>query len=389
MVAIETVPAVSRVILKAYNPHELSPETVKGVATGREQPLEHILEIIRRNVDAPSLQHVIVSAPRGYGKSFFLRYIEIRLAEIVKAEQLPIAMALLPEELPHVKEPDTLIAEIKRTFTKAPANTVNVRWVEDDGDAWDEAVAELDSTISDKFGGGRGLLVAGVENFDLLLRKAFGKSTQAGRLREFLTRHGNRVMLIAASARGAVDRDYNRPLFKAFEEIALEPWTIDQCLDFFRAQRREAKKPPLTEVQEAKAKAVATYIGGTPRLATMIGEALLEDDPLRAAELLEKLVDELTPYYKERVEVLPTRSQGLLDALLRGGTVLSNRACPSRRRAEPAGDCCTARRIEKRFGHHRRESARQRRGAAACHRPRLRALLSQTHPQSRPGNLSA
>ncbi len=310
---------MNRVILKAYNPHELSPETVKGVATGREQPLEHILEIIRRNVDAPSLQHVIVSAPRGYGKSFFLRYIEIRLAEIVKAEQLPIAMALLPEELPHVKEPDTLIAEIKRTFTKALANTVNVRWVEDDGDAWDEAVAELDSTISDKFGGGRGLLIAGVENFDLLLRKAFGKSTQAGRLREFLTRRGNRIMLIAASARGAVDRDYDRPLFKAFEEIALEPWTIDQCLDFFRAQRREAKKPPLTEVQEAKAKAVATYIGGTPRLATMIGEALLEDDPLRAAELLEKLVDELTPYYKERVEVLPTRSQGLLDALLRGG----------------------------------------------------------------------
>lgn len=310
---------MSRVILKAYNPHELSPEAVKGVATGREQPLEHILEIIRRNVDAPSLQHVIVSAPRGYGKSFFLRYIEIRLAEIAEDEQLPIAMALLPEELPHVKEPDTLIAEIKRTFTKAPANTVNVRWVEDDGDAWDEAVAELDSTISEKFGGGRGLLVAGVENFDLLLRKAFGKSTQAGRLREFLTRRGNRIMLIAASARGAVDRDYDRPLFKAFEEIALEPWTIDQCLDFFRAQRREAKKPPLTEVQEAKAKAVATYIGGTPRLATMIGEALLEDDPLRAAELLEKLVDELTPYYKERVEVLPTRSQGLLDALLRGG----------------------------------------------------------------------
>jgi len=319
VVAIETVQTVTRVVLKSYNPHELSPETVKSVATGREQPLEHILEIIRRNVDAPSLQHVIVSAARGYGKSFFLRYVEVRLAEIAKNEQLPIAMALLPEELPHVKEPGTLIAEIKRTFTKAPADTVGVRWVEDDGDAWDEAVAELDSAISKKFGGDRGLLVAGVENFDLLLRKAFGKSAQAGRLREFLTRRGNRMMLIAASARGAFDRDYDRPLFKAFEEIALEPWTIDQCLDFFRAQRREAKKPPLTEVQEAKAKAVATYIGGTPRLATMIGEALLEDDPLRAADLLEKLVDELTPYYKERVEVLPARSQGLLDALLRGG----------------------------------------------------------------------
>lgn len=66
-------------------------------------------------------------------------------------------------------------------------------------------------------------------------------------------------------------------------------------------------------------KAVATFIGGTPRLATLLGDALLENDPMRAADLLERLIDELTPYYKERIEVLPSRSQALLDTLLRGG----------------------------------------------------------------------
>ncbi|MGO9006500.1 MAG: hypothetical protein ACLQIQ_04020 [Beijerinckiaceae bacterium] len=317
-------------LLKAFNPHELSADLVLGVATGREDQLSKILATIRANIDAPIKQHVIVSAPRGYGKSFFLRLVEVKIAELAAKEGLPVAMALLPEELPHVKEPETLIAEITRSFLRAPADTISVRWTEDDGESWNEAIADLESALDDRFGKGPGLLVAGVENFDLLVRKAFGASVQSGRLREFLTRRGSRVMLLAASARGAFDRNYDERLFKAFDEIVIERWSIEQCLDFFEAQRAAASKPPLDDVQRAKARAVATFIGGTPRLATLIGEALLEQDPLRAADLLERLVDELTPYYKERIEVLPSRSQKLLDALLRGGekcsaTVLAER----------------------------------------------------------------
>jgi hypothetical protein len=305
-------------LLSAYNPHELKADTVLKVATGRDEPLARLLHIIRGNLTANTKQHVIVSAPRGYGKSFLLRYVQVKIEEIAKNEGLPVAMALLPEELPHVKEPDTLLAEIRRTFLNEPADTVRVRWVEDDGEAWYQRVRELDTAITERLGS-NGLLIAAVENFDLLLRKTFAKDVHGGSLREFLTRKGNRVMLLTASARGAFDREYDRPLFKAFEEVALEPWTVDDCIAFFRAQRAAAGKQPLTNAQEAKAKAVATFIGGTPRLATLIGDALLEDDPLRAADLLDKLVDELTPYYKERIEVLPARSQALLDGLLRGG----------------------------------------------------------------------
>jgi tetratricopeptide (TPR) repeat protein len=306
-------------LLKAFNPHELSAELVHNVATGRERALHKVMSTVRSNLNASTKHHFIVSAPRGYGKSFFLRYVEITIAETAKVEGLPIAMALLPEELPHVKEPDTLIAEMRRTFLKAPANTVSVRWSEDDGSAWDQAIADLDAAIDQRFGAGRGLLVVGIENFDLLIPKAFAKSLYSARLRSLLTRTNGRIMLLAASARGAFDRSYDVPLFQAFEEVTLTPWNIDEVVDFLDAQRRVSGKAPLTNVQRARGKAVATFISGTPRLATLIGEALLDDDPVQAAALLEKLVDELTPYYKERIDILPPRPQALLDALLRGG----------------------------------------------------------------------
>jgi hypothetical protein len=161
--------------------------------------------------------------------------------------------------------------------------------------------------------------VALVENFDLLLRRAFPKEVQSSRLRALLTARGSRMMLVAASAGGAFDRDYDSRLFQAFKEVALEPWSVEDCLVFFDRQRNDAGKPPLAGSARARAKSVASFIGGTPRLATLLGDALFDEDVLRAADLLQRLIDELTPYYKERIEALPGRSQKLLDALLRGG----------------------------------------------------------------------
>lgn len=305
-------------LLSAFNPHDLPEATVRTVATGREGDLADILKTIRDNLGAASLQHLIVSGPRGFGKSFLMRHIQLEIPRIARDESLPLVPVLMPEEMPHVKEPETLVRELTRALTGGAGADAELTWHEDEGSAWDAAVAELITAIRDKVGE-TGLVVALVENFDLLLRRAFPKDLHRSRLRALLTRAGGRLMLIAASASGAFDRDYDGRLFQAFREIALTPWTIDECLDFFDRQRRDAGKAPLDELTKARAKAVATFIGGTPRLATLLGDALLGDDVLGAAQLLQKLVDELTPYYKERIEALPGRSQKLLDALLRGG----------------------------------------------------------------------
>jgi len=320
-------------LLSSYNPHELPEATVRAVATGRDHPLHEVLSVVRSNLDAPTMQHLIVSAPRGYGKSFMMRHLELEVARIAREDGLPLAAVLMPEEMPHVKEPETLIRELTRALTGGAGDEAELSWHEDDGAAWEAAVAALSAAVRERLGE-RGLLVALVENFDILLRRAFPKEDQVSLLRGLLAEPGGRVMLVAASAGGAFDRDYDRRLFQAFHEIQLKPWTDEECLTFFDRQRIAAGKSPLDDRARARARAVARFIGGTPRLATLLGEALFEDDLLRAADLLRRLVDELTPYYKERIEALPGRSQKLLDALLRFG--------------EPAGPSEIARRVKAR-----------------------------------------
>ncbi|HEY8125920.1 MAG TPA: tetratricopeptide repeat protein [Methylocystis sp.] len=305
-------------LLSAFNPHEFSESRVRTVATGRTEDLKNILATIRGNLTAATIQHLIVSAPRGYGKSFMMRHIQIEVERIAREENLAVVTLLMPEEMPHVREPETLIRELTRALTGGAGEDAELTWHEDEGAAWDAAVEALEAAIHQKLGA-RGLVVAQVENFDLLLRRAFAKEVQASRLRALLTKPGGQLMMIAASASGAFDRSYDDRLFQAFREVELEPWTVEDCLDFFDRQRKDAGKPPLDEFTRARAKAVASFIGGTPRLATLLGDALFDADMLRAADLLQKLVDELTPYYKERIEALPGRAQKLLDALLRGG----------------------------------------------------------------------
>jgi tetratricopeptide (TPR) repeat protein len=305
-------------LLSGFNPHELPEATVYAVATGRKDDLRDILRDVQTNLGADTLQHLIVSGPRGYGKSFLMRHIQLDLQHKAKESGWNVAVVMMPEEMPHVREPETLIREITRIFEGGDSNLTELSWHEDDGAAWDSAVAALEAAIDQRLGKG-GLLVALVENFDVVLRNAFPKTIHANRLREFLTRKGGQVMLITASATGAFDRDYDKPLFQAFKEITLAPWSVEQCLSFFDRQRAAAGRGPLEGAMLGRATAVASFIGGTPRLATLLGEALLDEDVLKAADLLQRLVDELTPYYKERVEALPGRSQKLLDALLRYG----------------------------------------------------------------------
>lgn len=305
--------------LSAFNPHDMSEATVRTISTGRSQDLDKIITTVRGNLKAGTISHLIVSAPRGYGKSFLMRLVQLELTRLAREEDLPVAVVLMPEEMPHVREPETLLNEIVRTLNGGAGSAASLTWGEDDGALWDKAEEDLRRAIDNHPNARNGLIVALIENFDEIIRRAFSKEVQSSRLRRLLTEPQNRLMLISASSSGAFDSDYDKPLFRAFEEVRLAPWTLEECLAFFDRQRCDAGKPPLDPIAKARARAVALFIGGTPRLATLLGDALFDDDVLYAADVLHKLVDELTPYYRDRVEALPGRSQKLLDALLRGG----------------------------------------------------------------------
>lgn len=324
-------------LIETFNTHSMSAEVVKAVATARELELGEVMSAVQRAAGQPLeiAQHLIVYGERGSGKSFLMRLIEIEIERLAREEALPVVSALLPEEQYNIRSASQLIraiaSKVRGAGWEAAAFTLDFRPL---GEAWEAAVAELDAALDKRFGKGLGLVVAMVENFDTLARSLFGgkvitrqktASTRAIEqnnaeqlLRKLMSTNGSRLMLIASAA-GAVDQDYERPLFQAFKTLDLRIWTSDDCIAYFNRRRALEQQSALSPQEEARARAIAEFIGGNPRLAQLLGEVLTTPDARSITATLDALSDHLADYYRHRIEELPPQSAGLLDALIRNG----------------------------------------------------------------------
>jgi tetratricopeptide (TPR) repeat protein len=315
-------------IVRTFMTHDMRDEDIEALSTGREDEFARIMSAVARSRRASpgALQHVVVYGSRGFGKSFMTRRVQIAVTGM-EGDLGPVIYILLPEEQHNLqRSPHALLDTIALKLADVANNgddafeAAMFQWPKPGEEAkrWDQAAIRLEHAIDDALAGGKGLVIAVVENFDVLLATLFKNEEDEQRLRLWLDRRKNRVMLFA-TATGTVDLDYERPLFKALEPVQLSPWTAADCIAYFNRHREHEGRKPLDGEQEAKARAIADFIGGTPRLAQLLADVLDTQDALTVAETMSALADRLAEYYRRRIEDLPPLGRGLLDALIRGG----------------------------------------------------------------------
>ncbi len=315
-------------IVRTFMTHDMRDEDIEALSTGREDEFARIMSAVARSRGASpgALQHVVVYGSRGFGKSFMTRRVQIAVGGM-DGDLGPVVYVLLPEEQHNLqRSPHALLDTIALRLNDIASNADEAfeaalfQWPKPGEEAkrWDQAAIRLERAVDNALPCGKGLVIAVVENFDVLLDTLFKNEEDEQRLRLWLDRRKNRVMLFA-TATGTVDLDYERPLFKALEPVRLSPWTPADCIAYFNRHREREGRPPLDGEQEAKARAIADFIGGTPRLAQLLAEVLDTQDALTVAETMSALADRLAEYYKRRIEDLPPLGRGLLDALIRGG----------------------------------------------------------------------
>ncbi len=331
--------------IDVFNPRRLSDRQVEAIATGREAILAELVDTIQRNSQGGAIQHLALVAPRGYGKSFLLRQLRRRVEDLA-AQGWPVVYAHLPEELPNVSSVAGLIDEIRR-FAAGDLSGGIYHFRDEAPAALAAAEAALDRAMDERFGPGKGLVVAAIENFDELLEKFVRKAARTARrrdggqpkgkrlppgltagdltvelaLRGVLERKSNRLMLAISATRNIRNDKPAHPLFQWIVERPLAPWTPFEVLTYALRRRRLAKGPDalLSPREQTKLKVLAEFTSGAPRMIAVLVDHLLEQDLDHAALNLSALIDELTPYYKHRMDDLGDECQEVFDALLRGG----------------------------------------------------------------------
>ena len=299
-----------------FNPREMADSTVTALAIGREKLLQDFITVIRQRLESPvkptAGAHWLVTGQRGAGKSFFLRYAQIKIPQAFPDSR--VRFVLLPEELRNVRAPHNLLDEIRRMLVVAQGDQGRAAtWrTENPENAWKVSLEKLLAAFSES------LLVVGIENFAQLFDKVFTDDVAASLLRK-LMEHEPRILLLATAVDGSFDDDYGNRFYHQFEKRPLPNWDSQAHRKYLEERARLTDRTPTPE-QLARIDAYSRYTGGNARIAAILAAAILdEQDIVDASNDLNATIDKISDYYRALLDALPKNSEILFDALIRGG----------------------------------------------------------------------
>lgn len=312
-----TLPGVS-----LYNQDRQDDDIFVAAFVARRELLEMLLNILRAQGEGASSEHQILIGARGMGKTTLLRRLAIAIAqdEALNARFLPLRFR---EEQYNVLGLDVLwrncadsLAEWCDVNGHEPIAARLDQAVETE--AWRDPDAAADGFLDAcRRIGLRPVLL--LDNLDLILDAL--SEYQQWALRSVLQRADGPIVIGAATEYLAQSGDRTAAFYEFFHPHPLDPLTADEvfaCLRALADLRQEAGAPvrAILARQPARLRTLYTLTGGNPRVLALIYQLLERAESDTVFTDLEALLDQVTPFYKARVEQYQTPQQrAVIDAI--------------------------------------------------------------------------
>ena len=303
-----------------YNPEQMPDSEIKQTFVARQWLIDELLSLLKRQPTGAGTQHAVIIGPRGIGKTTVLLMFRLGIIESELGKRwFPVRF---PEESYSVNDlADFWMATLSHlAYESGDASLVATADAlrKESGEAGalcDGAVAAL----KDWCRGRKRRLVLLVDNLDMIFDQ-IGDSTENARLRDVLMNDGTFMLVGTATSFFKEARQYDQPLFNFFKTYNLDPLKSPQIDDLLRQRATVDKRADfdaLLKQNEARIKVLHYFTGGNPRLVLMLYRIVASSDFGDVRRGLEKLLDEVTPYYKAKIESLPAQQRKILDHVAR------------------------------------------------------------------------
>lgn len=303
--------------LNLYNPATLGAEQLLREFIDRKGLLERILDIIRQNTPDRLQQHLIVIGPRGMGKTMLLCAIRHRVNgdATLNAEWLPISFY---EEQYGIGDLADFWLEAIRHLESAlnrPPQAADELLDHPGEDLAERAEARFFELLADS--GKRALLL--VDNLNDIF-SAIHAEESLHQLRALLMEDPRLMFIGTAASYFAEITDVNQPFHDFFRTFSLERLNQEELETVLRALANANDDPTVPEILEKapeRIQALRILTGGNLRLAKLGYRILREGLDGDVGRDLERLLDECTPFFKHRIEVLAKEGRRVFDAIAR------------------------------------------------------------------------
>lgn len=317
MSASNTVPTsreASRSIW-VFTPSRTAAADLEAILVQRHELLKDAVERVRESALTDHKHHLLFVGPRGCGKTHLVTLIVSRIsADAEASQQLRLAWLNEDETCTSLLE---LLIKVHTALEKRYADEFRAA---DLAEAYElKPAAALDFVTKRLLGTlGSKTLVIVTENLDALF-DSMGQEGQK-QLRAFIQEHPQ--FAIVATAQRLVEdlSDRASPFFGFFQTEHLKPLSVDQATTLLQNIARIQDKPEVTEFLDtsrgrSRVRALHHLSGGNHRIYIVLSQFITRETMDALIGPFLKMVDELTPYYQERVRWLPPLQRKIVEML--------------------------------------------------------------------------
>jgi tetratricopeptide (TPR) repeat protein len=316
--------------LNFFNPKSQKEEDFLNNFVARQNTLKFFLQQLRLTAVGQPARHILVVAPRGYGKTSLLRRISIEVRKEAEFSERYIALTFR-EEQHNIISLDVFwrnclvaLQEAREDegATAAEIDDLDAMWVkfaprstlkrdEQDGEpAWQAFQAHCQQL------GRRPILL--IDNLDSLLAGLTAQHQWS--LRRILQREDSPVLMAAASRYPESTHDGKAAFYDFFSIQTLSRLSDDevmQCLRTLALHRGEKGKKVINLLNNdpGRISALNTLAGGNPRTLNVLYSVLEADMSADILSQLSAMLDTFTGWYQARTEEIAPQSRAVFDAL--------------------------------------------------------------------------
>ncbi|MEW5936600.1 MAG: AAA family ATPase [Candidatus Thermoplasmatota archaeon] len=284
-------------------------ETIVKTFVGRNNVLEHILERLRVSLTSKSTNHILLTGPRGIGKTHMLLMVKDRVLREMEAHFL---VAMFDEEERGICSLADFYAHVLERLGQHPVPEMRRKGE----NALLDALRDIHTCHKKK------ILVL-VDNINLILTNYLADEMEQGRFRNLLMNEDFIVLVATAAEDYKEFKEYPRPFFSFFENISLEDFSDKDFEDFINCwatidgdhELKEKLKSGMVNVR-----AITTLSGATPRIAMFLYEIITHTRLENVIAEFENLLERFTTFYRDGVLLsLPPQEQIILDGFMKKG----------------------------------------------------------------------
>ncbi len=298
-----------------FSPGRTSPELLERIFVQRHALLADLVEKAVDSVRTGNRHHVLLIGPRGIGKTHLLTLLHHR---ITLDESLTDKVRIAG-----FKEDETItsfVQLLKRTY-----ELLSDRYPDEFPRAWLESqlgqsVKEIQQALEKRLIAAfeAKTLLTLVENMDLIF-EGLGSIGQK-QWRSFMQEHP--IGCLFASSQKLVDSISKRtePFFGFFEVNHLRPLSVHDATDLLIAIAEAQNQPELvkfirTPEGRSRVRSLHHLAGGNHRIYVVLSSFITRETLDELVQPFEKMADELTPYYQERMRWLSPQQRQIVEYL--------------------------------------------------------------------------